>query len=605
MTKGEYTRSPILTVLGHVDVGKTTLLDKIRGTAVVRREPGMMTQHIGASFLPWKSLEKLCGPLARSLRADIKIPGLLVIDTPGHEAFVNLRRRGGSIADMAILVVDINRGFEQQTYEAVEILRSRRTPFIVAANKVDRIPGWRANYGEPFVSTLRKQPEDVMVRLEELIAYLIGQLESQGFRADRYDRVRDFSRVVAIVPTSAVTGEGIPDLLLVVAGLAQRFLIKHLRSRPGPGRGVILEVKEEVGLGTTIASIIYEGRVRRGDTIVVGGMEEPIVTKVKALLMPKPLDEMRSPRDKFLQVDEVRAAAGVMIVATGLDLAVAGAPVVVVGKRGDLDRVVTEVREEISSLKVSRNIAGVVVKADTLGTLEALLEYLEKNGVPVRYADVGPVVKRDVVEASLTRSLDRLLGVILAFNVRVTEEAEVEASLNGIRIFTNNIVYRLVEDFLEWYNRERELERRRRLEKLVLPAAIEIIPGFIFRRSNPAIVGVRVLFGKIRRGTPLITSSGRRIGEIMQIQDRGRPLDFAEAGREVAVSIRGRIIVGRQVKEGDVLYSDVPMEHIDIILDKYSGEFTEVELEYLKKLKMLRLGIISKVTIQFQGPAKQ
>ena len=591
-----FIRSPILVVLGHVDVGKTTLLDKIRGTAVARREPGTMTQHIGASFLPWRALEDLCSPLIKGLRADIRIPGFLVIDTPGHEAFSNLRRRGGSIADLAILVVDVNRGFERQTYEAVEILRARKTPFVVAANKIDKIPGWESHPGEPFIHSLAKQDPLVQARLEEMLASIIVELNKAGFLADRYDRVKDFARTVAIVPISALTGEGIADLMLVLAGLAQRFLIGRLKARIGPARAVILEIKEMVGLGATAAVILYDGVLRKGDTIVVGGLEGPIIIKVKALLMPKPLDEMRSPEDRFSQVKEVKAAAGVLVVAHGLDKAVAGAPLLVAESEEEVRRLVDEVSEEMSLIRVTRKVAGVVVKADTLGTLEALVEYLNRHGVPVRCADIGPVVKRDVVEAIVTKNTNKFLAVILAFNVRVTEEAEVEAKLNGIKIFRSSIIYKLVEDYLEWFRSEREAERARKMSKLILPGKIMLLPGYVFRRSSPAIVGVEVLAGRIRRGYPLITRGGRRIGEIMQIQEHGKPLDEAVKGQAVAISIRGKVIVGRHIKEGDVLYVDVPIEHINILLEEFRDQLVDEEVSLLKGLRLLKLGLAEEVT---------
>ncbi|RLF05031.1 MAG: translation initiation factor IF-2 [Thermoprotei archaeon] len=590
----EYIRSPIVVVLGHVDVGKTTLLDRIRGTAVTKREPGTMTQHIGASFLPWKALESLCGPLASGLRADIKIPGILVIDTPGHEAFANLRSRGGSIADIAILVVDINKGFERQTYEALEILKARKTPFIVAANKIDRIPGWVTKEDYPFIYNLKEQDDETITLFEERLASLIKQFNREGFRADRYDRIRDFSRIVAIVPISAKTGEGVPDLLLVLAGIAQRFLLKRLKTKEGPGKAVILEVKEEIGLGTTAAIILYEGIIRKGDLIVLGGSDGPITTKVKTILMPKPLDEMRSPEDRFTQVNEAKAAAGVLLVAQGLDLVVAGAPVVVVWDKEKLDEILKEVQEEIESLKIAKDQAGVVVKADTLGTLEALVNYLKRENVPIRYADVGPVVRRDIIEASLSKNINRFYAVILAFNVKVSPEAKVEAKAQNIKIFSGNIIYRLVDDFLEWYRSETEKEKRLTLEKMVLPASIQILPGYVFRRSNPAIVGIKVLVGRIRRGTPLMTQDGIHVGEIMQIQEHGKPLDFAEMGQEVAISIRGKITIGRQVKEGDILYADISLEDIDVLLEKFSRELTEEEMKLLHRIRKLKLGKIRK-----------
>jgi len=586
-------RSPIVVVLGHVDVGKTALLDKIRGTAVMRREPGTMTQHIGASFLPWNILKLMCGDLAKGLRHDIILPGLLVIDTPGHEAFVNLRRRGGGIADIAILVVDINKGFEKQTYESLEILKARRTPFLIAANKIDKIPGWTPNPDQPFIYTVKKQDPDVIARLEELLYYIISEMEKQGFRADRYDRIRDFTKVVAIIPTSAVTGEGIPDLLLVLAGLAQRFMLERLKTSEGPGRGVVLEVREERGLGTTIAVILYDGTIKKGDIIVVGGREKPIITKVRALLMPKPLDEMRSPEDKFMSLDEVSAAAGVLIVAPELDDALAGAPVIVVKNENEIEKVKGFVAEEIASIKVSKETAGLVVKTDTLGSLEALVGYIEAQGFPVRYADVGPVVKRDIIEASLTKKENRFLAAIIAFNVKITEDAKELAREYGVPIFEGNIIYRVVEDFVKWYREMREKEKRQTLEKLILPGAIRILPGYVFRRSNPVIVGVEILEGRIRRGAPLMREDGKKIGEIMQIQEHGKPLNEAEKGMAVAISIRGKVMVGRQINEGDILYVDVPLDHVDILLSKFKEDLSDSEIELLKKIRKIKVKLRS------------
>ncbi len=582
-------RSPIVVVLGHVDVGKTALLDKIRGTAVMLREPGTMTQHIGASFLPWSALEKIGERLSMTITKKVKIPGLLVIDTPGHEAFANLRKRGGSIADIAILVIDILEGFEQQTYEAIEILRARKTPFLVAANKIDRIPGWKPIPNAPFIETIKHQDPMVVARLEELLYNIISEFMKLGFRADRYDRIRDFTRTVAIIPTSALTGEGIPDLLLVLAGLAQRYLVNRLKISEGAGKGVVLEVKEELGLGTTIDVILYDGVIRKGDTIVVGGITGPIVTKVKALLMPKPMDEMRSPEDKFLQVEEVRAAAGVKIVASNLEDAIAGAPVIVVPEGEDVKAIAKEVSEEISAIRRLRNPNGVIVKADTLGTLEALVDYLERHKIPVRYADIGPVVKRDIVEASIVKQSNKYYGVVIAFNVKVTEDAELEAKKYSVKIFQGNVIYRLVEDYQRWLKYEEEREKRELLSKLILPGVIKILPGYVFRRSNPAIVGVEVLVGRIRGGYPLITKKGKRVGEIMQIQQHGKPLKEALAGSAVAISIRGNVVVGRHIKEGDILYVDVPLEHINILLDKFKDELTEEEIKVLRELRFLKL----------------
>lgn len=585
---GKKLRQPIVVVLGHVDHGKTTLLDKIRGTTVALREPGLITQHVGASVIPAEVMEKIFEPLKRLYPIKLKIPGLLFIDTPGHELFSNLRRRGGSVADFAILVVDVLAGFQDQTYESIEILRQRKVPFLIAANKIDRIPGWKANPNSPIIFSLRKQREEVKVKLEELIYRIVNEMYKLGFRADRFDRVRDFTRTVAIVPVSAKTGEGIPELLAVLAGLTQQYMANKLVYAEGPAKGVVLEVKEEVGLGTTIDVIIYDGVLRKGDLIIVGGKDKPIVTRVRALLMPKPLQEIRAPEEKFIQVNEVTAAAGVKIAAPNLDNALAGSPIFVIPSESAIKEYERKVIEEIECIRVKSESIGVVVKADTLGTLEAIINALRRRNIPIRLADVGHITKRDVLEAALVAKENKYYGVILAFNVKFLPGIEEEAKREGVKVFMNNVIYRLLEDYDEWLVKLKEAEKRKELASLVRPGKIRIIPGCIFRRSEPAIVGVEVLGGIIRPGYPLMREDGKRIGSIMQIQERGQPLPEARVGQAVAISIRGRVLVGRHIDEGDILYTDMPEDHVIKLLTKYKAELSQDELVVLREIVKIK-----------------
>ncbi|MEM4669139.1 MAG: translation initiation factor IF-2, partial [Thermofilum sp.] len=495
------------------------------------------------------------------------------------------------IADLAILVVDVFKGLEPQTYESIEILKQRKVPFVVAVNKIDRVQGWKPVPNAALGETLKHQSEDVVYRLEELIAYVIKQFREIGFQADRYDRVRDFTRTLALVPTSALTGEGLPDLLLVMAGLSQRFLLKRLVSTVSPAKGVILELKEEVGLGTTAAVVIYDGVLRKGDLIVAGGLEKPVVTRVKLLLMPKPLDEMRSPEDRFIDVEQVQAAAGVKVVAEGLENCIPGAPLYAVTDAASIESVAREVQEEILSVRFRYDAVGVVVKADTLGTLEALVGYIKKMNVPVRLADIGAVAKRDIIEASMVKDKDPARAAVLAFNVKVLPEAKEEAGKLGIPIFQERIIYRLVEDYLKWCEELKEAEKRELLKKMMQPAVIQILPGYVFRRRDPIIVGVRVIAGRLKGGTRLVTRDGREIGEVMQIRQHDKVLEYAEEGSEVAVSIRSKAIVGRQVEEGEYLYSDLSVNEINTLLDKYSSLLTSNEVNFLKKLLKFKMGL--------------
>jgi len=577
-------RQPIVVVMGHVDHGKTTLLDRIRGTSVARREPGEITQHVGASVVPSRVIEEIAAPLKKVIPVKLKIPGLLFIDTPGHELFMNMRRRGGEIADFAILVVDIKEGFKEQTIESLQLIKSKRVPFLVAANKIDKIPSWRSFPGEPFLISYQRQEQRVKDELDERIYRLMGELGKHGFNSDRFDRIKDFTRTVSIVPVSARTGEGIAELLAVLAGLAQQYLKDRLAFAMGPAKGVVLEVKEVGGLGYTADCIIYDGVLKKGDTIALGGSEGVIVTKVRALLMPKPLQEIRSPEDKFMSVDEVYASSGVKVVAPDLEKALAGTPILVVESEERLEEVKRKIIEDIESVKIRTDKSGVVAKADALGTLEALVEALRRENVPVRLADVGAISKRDVVEASISKQGDESLGIILGFNVKVLPEAREEAERAGIPIMVNNVIYRLLEDYFKWREELKRREVEKVLDSLVWPAKFRILPGFVFRRSDPVIVGIEVLGGILRPGAPLITVDGKRVGVVHQLQDKGQSLKEARVGVQVALSIKGNVMVGRHINEGDIIYTDVPDQHARLMLTELKSHFSDDSLMVLGEI---------------------
>ncbi len=558
-------RQPIIAVLGHVDHGKTLLLDRIRGTTVTAREAGAITQHIGATEVPTHTIEQFCGDLLERFGVGVELPGLLFIDTPGHEAFANLRRRGGALADLAVLVVDATEGIMPQTAESIDLLKSNRTPFMVAANKIDTIPGWQPEDGACFLETIQKQSEGTQRKLDEKIYELLGKLHESGFEAERFDRVSDFRKQVCIVPTSAKTGEGIPELLSILAGLAQRFMERALKVEvKGPARATVLEVKEEVGLGTTIDTIIYDGTLAKKDMIAVGGLEDVIVSKVRALLQPKPLDEIRDPEDKFRHVDRAVAAAGVKVAAPNLEGVVAGAPLWVIESEEEADELRRQLQEELDRVRIITDIDGIVVKTDALGSLEALEGQLRAHNIPIRHADIGDVSRRDVVEATAVAEREPLFATILAFNVDVSPDAREEAEKQGIPLVEENVIYRLIETYDEWAEEKREDVRREKLKDFVRPGKFVLKLGFVFRRSNPAIVGVDVLGGILKPKFPLMRKDGKKIGTIKEIQREQETVPEAVAGDELAVSIAGAT-VGRHIEEGDVLYVDVPRDQVIVL----------------------------------------
>lgn len=569
-------RTPIVVVMGHVDHGKTTLLDKIRGTAVAKGEAGLITQHIGATEVPLNVVQDFCGS---RFGGEFQVPGLLFIDTPGHHAFTSMRSRGGSLADLAVLIVDLNEGFQPQTIESLGILKRFKTPFVVAANKMDRIGGWRPTPNAPFAKSMKAQSERVVEELDTRIYELVGELYKYGFDGDRYDRIPDFTKTVGIVPISAVTGEGVPDLLLILVGLAQKFLKENLKlTSSGPGVGTILEVKEERGLGTTLDVILYNGEFRSGDTVIVGTAHEPVITKIRALLKPKPLAEIRS-EERFLPVKHVVAASGVKVSAPKLENALAGSTIRVVASPEEIETLTQELKSELEAVRVDAEVEGVILKADTIGSLEALVGELKAKNVAIHFADVGPISRRDVIRAAAIK--DPLLSVILAFNVEILPDAISEIQKTNVPVFPSDIIYTIIENYDAWLDEQKMRIEQERLEAVIRPGAVRLLPDCVFRQSKPAIVGVQVVGGIVRTQVNLMREDGANVGEVKGIQAHNENVGSATVGQEVAISIDGPT-VGRQIHEGDILYVNIPEKHARIVELELKPKLAEDEREVLE-----------------------
>lgn len=543
-------RQPIVSVLGHVDHGKTSLLDFIRGSTVVDRESGAITQHIGATEVPIDSIYDICGTLLKGKK--FTLPGLLFIDTPGHHAFTTLRSRGGSLADIAILIVDTTEGFKPQTYEALKILKQYKTPFIIAANKIDKISGWQKS-NKIAKKRIDSQTPKIQGIFDEKLYELIGTLFDNGFQADLYYKILDFKKTVGIIPISAKTGEGIPELLMVLIGLAQRFLEEKLHIEDGPGKGTVLEVKEELGLGTTLDVIIYNGQIKTDDSIVIGTKNDPIIRNIKALLKPKALDEIRDPREKFENVKKVHAAAGIKINCPELKDVLPGAPIRVVEEK-KLEEIIDEIKKQ-SKIELDLDTEGIVIKADTIGSLEALIKESKDKGIKIRKAEIGDVSKRDIIETDATEK--DLNKVIFAFNVKILPDAKEELSNVDIKVFNEDVIYTIMENYDEWIiKKTTELEDGRRKE-FTHPGMMIFLPDYVFRINNPAVIGVRIITGRIKSGMRLIREDGKPAGIIKSIQSESKTVEEAKQGEEVAISIEG-VTVGRQIKRNDILYTDMP-----------------------------------------------
>jgi len=570
-------RQPVVVVWGHVDSGKTSLHDKIRGTAVQSREVGGITQHIGASYFPIETIKKITGKLFDNLsKSENPVPGLLVIDTPGHEVFANLRMRGGSAADIAIVVVDVNKGLEAQTIESLDILKNRKVPFVIALNKIDQISGWKKNNVILMAEQLKLQDPSILTFLDEKIYTVVGALSRLGYISEAFWRVKDFTKELAIVPVSASTGTGVPELLAVLVGLTQQYLSKKLERHETETKGIVLEVNDEIGLGPSANIILLDGTLKQGDRIVVGKRDSVTITKIKSLLLPKPLDEMRDPRDKFRHVDKVIAAAGLKITSPDLEGVLAGSPLYVVKNQEDEEKLKASVDSEIRSAIIQTESNGVILRCDTIGSIEAITELLKKENIPIRAADLGNITRRDILSASAVREKDRYLGVVLGFNVKVLEDAEKESFERKIKIFNEKIIYNLVRSYSEWVDYEKLHADSIIFNEIPPICKFQFLKGYIFRRNSPAVFGAEILVGKLKQKVSVIDEDGKKIGVVHQIQNEGKNLDVADKGMQVALSIKGPTI-GRQINEGDIFYTDLNSREARLLLERFPDRLSEDE----------------------------
>ncbi|KAK1929775.1 Eukaryotic translation initiation factor 5B [Phytophthora citrophthora] len=584
-------RSPICCIMGHVDTGKTKLLDNIRKTKVQDAEAGGITQQIGATFFPVEAIKQKTARLAETMKLEYRLPGLLVIDTPGHESFTNLRNRGSSLCDIAILVVDIMHGLEPQTLESLRLLRQKKAPFVVALNKIDRCYGWKTMPDMPVQEALKHQNEHVIREFEDRMKSIIVEFAEQKLNAEVYWRNKDLARTVSLIPTSAISGEGVSDLLMMLTRLTQERMAKSL-AFVDILQCTVLEVKVIEGLGTTIDTILVNGTLEEGATIVVCTLDGPVVTTIRSLLTPHPMKEIRV-KGEYLHHQKMKAAMGVKICAQGLEKAVAGTQIYVVGPDDDVeelkDSVMSDLTGILDSVKATRR--GVMVQASTLGALEALLEFLRSCDppIPVSCVNIGPVHKKDVMRASVQLEHQPEFATILAFDVKVHSDATELASELGVRIFTADIIYHLFDQFTAYMDNFRMARREEFAEVAVFPCVLKILPNCVFNKKDPIILGVDVEEGILKIGTPLVVPSagGFLVGKVGSIEREHKEVDRAKKGASVAVRIdnESNVTYGRHFDHKNKLVSRLTRQSIDALKENFREDLQKEDWQLVIKLK--------------------
>ncbi|XP_017819584.2 eukaryotic translation initiation factor 5B isoform X2 [Callithrix jacchus] len=588
----EKLRAPIICVLGHVDTGKTKILDKLRHTHVQDGEAGGITQQIGATNVPLEAINEQTKMIKNFDRENVRIPGMLIIDTPGHESFSNLRNRGSSLCDIAILVVDIMHGLEPQTIESINLLKSKKCPFIVALNKIDRLYDWKKSPDSDVAATLKKQKKNTKDEFEERAKAIIVEFAQQGLNAALFYENKDPRTFVSLVPTSAHTGDGMGSLIYLLVELTQTMLSKRL-AHCEELRAQVMEVKALPGMGTTIDVILINGRLKEGDTIIVPGVEGPIVTQIRGLLLPPPMKELRV-KNQYEKHKEVEAAQGVKILGKDLEKTLAGLPLLVAYKEDEIpvlkDELIHELKQTLNAIKLEEK--GVYVQASTLGSLEALLEFLKTSEVPYAGINIGPVHKKDVMKASVMLEHDPQYAVILAFDVRIERDAQEMADSLGVRIFSAEIIYHLFDAFTKYRQDYKKQKQEEYKHIAVFPCKMKILPQYIFNSRDPIVMGVTVEAGQVKQGTPMCVPSKNfvDIGIVTSIEINHKQVDVAKKGQEVCVKIEpipgeSPKMFGRHFEATDILVSKISRQSIDALKDWFRDEMQKSDWQLIVELK--------------------
>ncbi|XP_031783797.1 eukaryotic translation initiation factor 5B isoform X1 [Nasonia vitripennis] len=587
-------RAAVVCVLGHVDTGKTKILDKLRRTNVQDGEAGGITQQIGATNVPIEAIQESTKHVKGFADKQFKIPGLLIIDTPGHESFSNLRNRGSSLCDISILVVDIMHGLEPQTIESIQLLKSKKCPFVVALNKIDRLYDWQTMNRKDVQDIIKSQAIITQQEFQKRSKDIIVQFAEQGLNAAVFYENPDPRSYVSLVPTSAITGEGMGNLLALIVDACQGPLAKRLMFSEEL-QATVLEVKALPGLGTTIDCILVNGILREGETMIVAGTEGPIVTQIRSLLMPQPLKELRV-KGAYVEHRQVKAAQGVKIAAKELEKAIAGLNLMVAQKPDEVEILKEEIAKELTHAlgKIKLAERGVFVQASTLGALEALLDFLKSSKIPYAGIRIGPVVKKDVMKASIMLEHDSQYATILAFDVKIERDAQELADSLGVKIFQADIIYHLFDRFIEYKEQLRQRKRDEHKHIAVFPCKLKILPTCVFKSRDPIIVGVMVEAGIIKEGTPICVPSRDflDLGIVSSIEFNHKTVETARKGQEVCIKIEpipgeAPKMFGRHFDEKDMLVSKISRQSIDACKDYFRDDLLKTDWQLIMELKKL------------------
>merc|ERR1712018_74659 len=358
-------------------------------------------------------------------------------------------------------------------------------------------------------------------------------------------------------------------------------------------QATVLEVKAIPGLGTTIDIVLVNGKLREGQTMIVAGQEGPIVTQIKALLTPSKMQDLRV-KNSYIEHKEIVAAQGVKIAAKELEKTICGLNMLVANHSDEVEVCKEEMAKRLETALSSFKIKdrGVFVQASTLGSLEALLEFLRSEKIPYAGVKIGPVVKKDVMKASVMLEHEEKYTMILAFDVKVERDAQEMADSVGVKIFRADIIYHLFDQFSAYQENLKRQKREQFKNVAVFPCKLRVMPNFVFNSRDPIVCGVQIEAGIVRQGTPMCVPSKSflEVGIVTSIQSNHKEVETARKGEEVCVKIEpipgeSPKMFGRHFDETDLLVSKISRASIDACKDYFRDDLSKSDWQLMIELK--------------------
>ncbi len=570
----ETLKAPVCCIVGHIDAGKTSLLDKLRNSNVQAKEAGGITQHIGSTFFPIENIRKNCASIKGKFEVIHKIPGILMIDTPGHSEFQSLRDVGTSICDLGILIIDIEESVQEQTKEAIKLLKEKNIPFVIAVTKLDKIYGWTTTTSSNLRGALKEQSKDVAMILESKLEDIKYDLSKEEINAEFYFKNTKPEKVYSMIPVSSKTGEGIADILALLVYISQTWMIKKLTFKEKV-KCTIMESKYDQHLGYTIDVILSNGTLNVGDKFAVATSEGAKITTIRNILTPTPMTQLGK-KTQWSYHDSVKASIGVKLIGSNLDGVYPGTHLQSIDATVSEEEAVKLVNEEIDKVWKSYvfESPGVFFSAQTFGELEAGYSIFKKAGINVAGAYIGSPSNKIIDRICMNldgKENEKLPENRMYFYFGPFNDVSVEeyAKTKEVKLLTSEVIYNLVD----FYKKEREQiikSRQNSNTEAVFPVQLSILKQYIFLKggNEHLLFGVKVKKGTLYKNTPIIVVGKNVIlGKVTNIQFNHKDQEKGLEGQEVCIRLDNpnKLTYARHFDESDILIGNMTRESIDVL----------------------------------------